>query len=180
MFCLHPTLSLSKRLGVRLNKREASFQQPGPMTEWYGNDFRLGHSSFVMFVNPETCLPVVMKAVPYRDLVVRLQVHLPVYLQTIGWADAQSTLASQFAEGIEYFRTQDRSTLGVIVDFIKQLKAEHEYGLLDIDAPAKMSLRLSDTPIGGARRYRSPIDMFQRAVGIESSRTRRHLRLMTR
>lgn len=175
MLLIRPTRSLARRLGVSLPTEDAD--RPSLLTEWYANDFRLGRGEFVLFLSPGTCVPLVIKAAPYRDLPMRFHLQLLEYLQWLGWADAPRILGPQLAVGVQYARTQDRSALGVIVEFVKHLEVDHEIGRLDLNATLKMSRRLADILVG-ARGYQTPVEMFRKAVGIAPQPRKTHLRLL--
>ncbi len=180
MLIVRPTQSLARRL--RITPEASNGKSPSTaLTEWYARDFSLGRSQLVLFVNPETCLSVVMKAAPYGTLADRFREYLPRYLHKLGWAEAKETLIPRLAEGTRYFKAQNRSTSGIMTQLVKELECEFEIGRMHPNDTVEMSLRLAETLIGGARPggYSIPVENFQKAVGLTvTKRSDRTLRIV--
>jgi hypothetical protein len=170
MLTIHATRSLSRRLRVRFDTEDAVESTDDILTRWFGNDFRLGRTEFAIFSNPVSCLPIVMHAAPYKDLVSRFRDQLPQELCRYGWANAPADFYSRIDDGTRFLRTADRSTIGVMVEFVKFLKVVHDHGELDLGAPAEMGFQLANILIS-ARGFFTPLEMFQREMGIASPRT---------
>lgn len=85
--------------------------------------FRVGRAEFVMFVHPETCLPIVLEAAPWKSLMDRFYLRLEIDLKRI---ECWDLFCRQTANMI-FARTRDRSAIGVMVDFVKMTQAGTAY-----------------------------------------------------
>lgn len=150
MLIIHPTRSLVKKLHVTLQDVDL---RPAFLDEWYCNNFKFSKIDFVIFVNPETYLPLVLRATPYRDLVVRFSIELSAYLKKIGY----SALASSEDSKATFAKAQDRVTLGIMTQFIKDLQAEDDPGRIRPENAWAMTARLGATLVGGPK-YKTPLE----------------------
>jgi hypothetical protein len=142
--------------------------------EWYCNDFRFGRTDLAIFVNPDTCISLVLKAAPYKDLVERFLDQVPSYLVELG--------ISNFIGGpeceVQFARTADRSVNGIMVQFIKELEAEDEIGRLSPVQLVEMRNRMASTLVS-SRGFKRPLEMLAETTGQVVRSPRSDLRLVT-
>jgi hypothetical protein len=173
MLLIRPTRSLAKKLQVTSIGPDSTSPSAHPLNEWYCNDFKFARTDLVIFVNPATFLPLVLKAAPYRTLVERFREELPFYLKRLG----HSNPPLNFGDEVQFTRTNDRSTIGIMVDFVKMLQFEDGYGRYGARDLLAMTDFISRTPII-ARKGKYPTDMLAELLGTSSGAPRTKLRLV--
>ncbi len=175
MLLIRPTKSLAKKLQVTPVGPDSTSLAPNSFNEWYCNDFKFERTDLAIFVNPATFLPLVLKAAPYRTLVDRFREELPQYLKRLGYPE----LALNIGNEVQFTKTNDRSTIGVMTQFLKELACEDHLGRIQLDDTLAMSTRLGSTLIGGPN-YQTPLERLAARVGSTETQSRKkHLRLVT-
>lgn len=154
---IRPTAILAKKLGLEVGPNSESNSKI--LEDWHANYFRLGKVHLVLFTDSETLLPIVIKAAPYKDLFIRFQLELNIYLKSLGYEDISKSLDSSLKTG----KPMDRSITGVMVRFVDNLKFYYEDGHLHPEDIRGMTMDLSDQIVGS--KYRAaPLDLLKRKV----------------
>lgn len=174
MFLIRPTQSLLKKMKV---PPQAICPNPQPVPllhEWYCNDFRFGRTDLAIFVNPETCISLVLKAAPHKDLVERFLDQVPSYLVELG----VSTFTGSPECEVQFAKTEDRSVNGIMVQFIKELEVEDQIGRLTPVQLVEMRNRLASTLVS-SRGFKTPLEMLAEKTGHVVQSPKPGLRLVT-
>ncbi len=116
----------------------------------------------MIFVNPETFLPIVLEASPWRSLISRFYLRLESDLNQLECLDLFRT---QNADA-RFVRTRDRSTIGVMVDFVKMIQFGNGSKELGREDTSAMADRLRRVPIM-ARKGANPLEMLRSKVQAE-------------
>ena len=140
VFTLRCTSRLIKRLGPSLlaSPRDATTR----LGDWYANLVHVGRRQFVLGVNEQTLLPVVMPAAPIAALVPRLRVCVAQVLAAFGIANEAIETENAAMEEVGYCKTANRQVVGIMVDFASAL----ELYVDDTPSLLEISLRLAETP----------------------------------
>jgi hypothetical protein len=148
---------------------------------WYANAIFV-KPQLVLLVNERTLFPVVMPLAPAATVMKRFPGSLRDILEARGIpAEFIDSETAAMAEG-RYARTNSKSILGVMNDFVYHLKWRHDgRGITD---PLWLGLELSQTPSGPLRdRHGSPereldavvVEWLRRRVPRESPNGAKHL-----
>jgi hypothetical protein len=142
MIVVRCTAKLLTRLGV--DARSDVDTSTGLLGDWYATTLHVRHL-YVLAVARATLLPIVVTGRDLRSFPERMTSTLAEVLEA--YALPAETIARECAAmtPVRYARTDDRSTVGVLVEFGRLLEAE----LLarPTASPTALSLRLADTPI---------------------------------
>lgn len=178
MLIIRPTKSFANKLGVTLDE-SPDLRSPSFLGEWYANDFRLGRSEFILFVNVETRLSVVIKAAPYKTAPDRFVAELQQVLRRLGFGGTLESLGVDVHASVQFAKTSNRSVLGNLTRFIEDLAWESHLGRPTVEEPMAMSLRLCDALAGINGRFHVPVELLRSRIGAPIVRGRSHLRLVT-
>ncbi len=148
MTTLRCTGKLLKRLGIR-----DPGQPPPPdnaLGDWFANIIYTPHGHYVLCVSQLSLLPVLTTARDLGSLVPRFMTELGDVLLAIGVRRELIELELSRMEPMHFGRTNSRSVLGTMNDFVLCFRYMLP-GNLDV-SPLDWSIHLSRTPCG-------PIDM---------------------
>lgn len=156
------TLHCTQKLLVRI-KRPVVADLPPPTTvlgNWYATAL-MWKPQVALLVNEATRLPVFMPLAPATNLAARFPMHLAEVL--IGHDVDPNFIAQELQAMLEVglAKTASRSILGTMNDFTWIAEAGDAYRL---DELYHLSMRLAETPIGGAMKYQRPKHMLESAV----------------
>ncbi len=156
-FLIRPTRSLAKKMGVSPGTPAPGAPAPGVplLHEWYCNDFRFGRTDLALFLNPETCISLVLKAAPYKDLVERFLDEVPGYLVELGVSGFAGSPESE----VQFAKTEDKSVIGIMVQFIKELDVEDQIGRLSPVQLTEMRNRMASTLVS-SRGFKRPLELL--------------------
>jgi len=141
----------------------ASAMSSSRLGDWYATLVRVRRGQFVLAISRETLLPVVVTARDLRSFPQRMSERLVEMLEAYGVpAEAIDSERDAMRE-IAFARTDDRSTVGVLVDLQRLLV----YGLNDHPSISllEQSLHLAQTPIVARKTF--PCDATCKRFGIE-------------
>jgi hypothetical protein len=144
MVTLTCTLKLAKRLPFSVvdNKLPTTNR----LGDWCANSFNLGRYPFILITNDRTFLSVV---IPFKDSVVfwpRFLLSLETLLKAIGISDNVIKRELQEYRELQITRQTNRRTLGVMNDFVFQVRARFQ---IDVDPSLEnIGYELSDMPCG--------------------------------
>lgn len=173
MFLIRPTQSLLKKIKVPPQAVHLKPEAVSLLHEWYCNDFRFGRTDLAIFVNPETCISLVLRAAPYRDLVERFLDQVPNYLVELGVSSFTGSSESE----VQFSKTDDRSVNGIMVQFIKELEAEDQIGRLAPAQLVEMRNRMASTLVS-SRGFKRPLEMLAEKTGMVVRSPKPGLRLV--
>ena len=173
MIFIHPTRSLAKKLKISTKESSHVETKPPLLHTWFCNDFRFSRMDLALFVNSETYLPLVLKAAPYNNLIERFLPDLQAYLKELGYQN----LIQNWDSNVVLTKTHDRSTLGVMTQFIKELEVEDYLGRLRLEDTQTMTSRLTSTLIGGPK-YKTPLERLAEKARFQKEPPKTHLKLV--
>jgi hypothetical protein len=146
MIIFRPTLSLSKKMGMKLSSSNEN--STNALGDWSAVDFSLGKSRYVLCVSHRTRQPVVVPAAPYSEVVMRLRATLMETLYALEIPSTQIKRELPEMADVAYAKTNDRSILGTLNDYRGALEFHHELGRIrNYKDYIWMSLWLSETPM---------------------------------
>ena len=139
MIVFRCTRRLAKRLRVGL--ADDALPSTGVLGDWYANSLNVGHSRYVLCLSARTLLPVILPA-RRSEFPNRFPDYLADMLNLIGIPNP--VIERETAEAAEsvFARTQNRSLIGSLNDFIFSASVYLEHGESVLDA----NLRLAEMP----------------------------------
>jgi hypothetical protein len=146
MFVFRPTLSLAKKMGLKLSSSDQA--STTFLGDWSAVDFSLGKNRYVLCVSHKTRQPIVLSAAPYSEVVQRLRSNLLTTLQALEIPSNQIRVELPEMASVVYAKTNNRSILGTFNDYRGALELHHELGRIrDYRDLLWMSTWLSETPM---------------------------------
>lgn len=147
MVVIRPTLNLTHRMGIK-KLSETDCTSTTVLGDWYATGVVLVKKQFILCVCEHARLAILVEAAPYRTFYERLSLALSKLLRDIGvpYEKIQTELSAM--ESMQLAKSVNRSVLGTLKEYKKQLQYMQHYkrlDLVDIDLQ-KLSLHLSDIP----------------------------------
>ncbi len=144
MLIIRPTASLAKRMKVKL---EPSFvESTNTLGDWYAVDLVLNRKQFVLAVNSKSRLGLVLAAAPYVSFPERLLQRLQEVLNSYEVPKEKVETEIHSMNEFVLAKTLDKSILGSMNDYRKNLEYMASYGKLDVSDLLRLSLKISATP----------------------------------
>lgn len=146
MLVIRPTASLAKRMKVKI---EPSFNESTTtLGDWYAVDMVLNRKQFILAVNSKSRLGLVLNAAPYADFPQRLPQMVRDVLKS--YCISREKIDSELKEMHEFVlaKTLDKSILGTLNDYRKNLEymAAYGHGKFDLNDLVSLSLKITATP----------------------------------
>lgn len=166
MIVLRCTSKLLSRLTTK--PAETTDESSNALGDWYATLLRMKRGHFVLGIARKTLLPIVVSGRELRTFPERLATTLAEVLAAYGvGADAIERECAAMSE-VQYARTDDRSTVGVLTEFQRLLHGDLEY--FPTATLTELSLRLAQTPIVARNAF--PEDETCRLFGVPLPRHR--------
>lgn len=138
---VRPTGDLAKRMKVKLDStHERSSTLLG---DWYAIALVIERQQYILCMSEHGRLPVILKAARYANFPKRLMGALPDVLQRIGVPAEKAKIEVSKMDRMVLAKTNNRSVLGSMNDFLFQLQTSSQLGRLHHD-PMQMSLELAN------------------------------------
>jgi hypothetical protein len=147
MVVLRPT----RKLGSVLPTSDALGVSTGALGDWYVNRVVVDHQPLLLLVSAASLLPIVVRATKVRDLPARLPEV--VAFRLVRLRIAASLIESERREmmAVQIATANDRSVIGMMVDFAKGISDHLEAGWKDDDLRG-LEDRLAETPCHAGKR----------------------------
>lgn len=163
MLIIRPTMSLAKRMNIRLE--EASDKSTTRLGDWYSTDLNLGPRRYILCVSEKARISLIVNAAPYSDFPLKLIRDLPSLLRKIGVSELKVAEEIKEMDPIQIAKTDSRSVLRNMKEFKEALKCEHQIGRFDHSDLIRQSFWMSDT-ITFAIPEHSPVDAARSLFGM--------------
>jgi hypothetical protein len=144
MLILRPTLSLAKRMKVKLEP--STGVSTTRLGDWYAVDLVLNRRQFVLAVSSESRLGIVISAAPYSTIRSRLPDAVSQVLAAMGVPAEKIAAESERMGEVRLAKTKDRSIIGSMNDYCKHLTYMAQIRRLDLSDLISMSLWISAIP----------------------------------
>jgi hypothetical protein len=144
MIVFRPTAKLAKTAKLTIHRGVVASSGPA-LGDWFATLVRAGGRSYIIAISSVTLLPVVMRGNDSHNFAARFPAALADVLTALGVPALNITKECSYYNGpVLYAPTNDRSTLGVLVDFCSLF----EYEIAAEGVPLTyVAQRLSSTPI---------------------------------
>jgi len=138
--------------------------------DWYATVLRSKRGQFVLGIARETLLPIVVSGRELRAFPERLASTVREVLTAYGVGAELIERECAAMSEVQYARTDDRSTVGVLTELQRLLHGDLEYH--PNATLTELSLRLAETPI--VARDLFPDDATCRMFGVPTPQHRKH------
>ena len=136
MIVFRCTQRLAKRLRVAL--ADDALPSTGVLGDWYANSLNVGHSRNVLCISACTLLPVILPA-RRSEFPGRFPYYLADILDLIGIPSRVIERETAEAEQSVFAKTQNRSLLGSLNDFVFSASVYLQYGESVLEANLKLA-----------------------------------------
>jgi hypothetical protein len=158
MIMFRPTAKFAKTAKLSLQRGDVP-SSSSALGDWFVTIVRAGGPNYIIAISSVTLLPVVMRGNDSHNFAARFPTELAHLLAALGVsAQKIDQECSHYRGAVSYAPTNDRSTLGVLVDFCRLLTWELVAGV----PLTYVSQRLACTPIVARKLFpgRATCDLF--------------------
>jgi hypothetical protein len=148
MVILRPTRTLSNALPL---SEVNSAQSDTALGDWYVNRIVVDRRPLLLLVSSTSLLPIVLPARDVRGLPSRLASLVAARLRRLGIASRTIEAETRAMSPVVIAPTENRSVLGIAVDFAKSLPYYLEPGPWDDSTLQQAEDKLAETPCHAAR-----------------------------
>ncbi len=141
---IRTTASLAKRLKLKLGP--TSEKSTTTLGDWYCNDVILNRRHFILGVSSNSRVALLIHAAPYSSFFKRLPVAIHQLAVAIGVNEEGLKSELVAMASVTLAKTEDRSIIGSMTDYRRNLEYMIEARRLDLDDLISISLRLSSIP----------------------------------
>jgi len=141
MVIIRPTASLAKKMKVKLDPSKA--KSTTVLGDWLAIDFVMNRKQYILCMSAKSRLSIVMQAAPYSKFPYRLENDLYVVLRELGLDESIIEKETNEMPDFTLAKTNNRSILGTMKEFIEDLTVHCQLGRLDLNDTIGMSLLLS-------------------------------------
>ena len=145
-------------------------ENPAPFTEWYAHLFILNRRKQLIFVETQTLFSFSVENVVCKDIrgnlleLFQKRLNRALYIEEVS-AEGISKIMDISSGEIKFAKTQNRKTIGVMNEFIKQHKFSFSYQGHPVDERDSCNRYM---PMHGfsddSKDYKYPIDVFSRVL----------------
>lgn len=150
MVVLRRTQKLAGSLPVGGSARARSDTALG---DWYVNRLSVDHRPLLLLVSARGLLPALIPAREVASLAERLPTVVAARLRRLGVPPSVVEAEVAAMEPVVVAATDDRSVVGIMVDFAKSIPYHLEPGAWDDSTLAFAEARLAETPCHAGRRF---------------------------
>ena len=150
MVILRPTRRLSNALPV---SEATSIKSDTALGDWYVNRIVVDRRPLLLLVSSTSLLPMVVPARDVKGLPSRLAGVVEARLRRLGIASRTIEAETRAMSPVVIARTDNRSVLGIAVDFAKSLPYYLESGSWDDSTLQQAEDKLAETPCHAARTF---------------------------
>ncbi len=144
MLVIRPTLSLAKRLKVKLATTDV--ESSTRLGDWYAIDIVLKRRQFILAVSAKSRVSVMIEAAPYVTFPDRLPLAIREVLSSIGLKREKIESEINEMNQILLAKTQDRSVIGTMNDYRRHLQFMENSGRFNPNNLLAVSLQITATP----------------------------------
>ena len=143
-------MKLLKEMGVKPVEESISREKLSFLGDWFAHIFFLNRKKNVFFCNQRSSYCVVVLDVnreKLRSLGAMFVCSVERSLKEAGYTTSEIEKATQGMDRLDYGRTNDRSTVGIMNDHIKAIKFMQDYDSWDLSDPKDIEVHLNEVPL---------------------------------
>ena len=145
MLIIRPTLSLSKRMKIKL-PAVSDTKSTTKLGDWFAVDIVLDRKQFILAVCEKTRLMALLHAAPYASFPQRLPEAVLELLLAIGISKAAANKEVREMQEVSLAKTNNPSILGTINDYRIQLETQVRLARVNFERLLDLSLHVNETP----------------------------------